>query len=117
MRWLPMCGAIFAGVAALLVVNTLPAPVTLIASGHMRSPIPAVYIASLCAFNFAWLAFGTVQFAVMVQADRVVTAASRSPWRRSFRSSAGAASRCGRTWGSRRAEKGPSKVSGLALIP
>src|SRR6185437_4765356 len=40
----------------------------------MRSPIPAVYIASVCAFNFAWLAFGTVQFAIIARADRVGTA-------------------------------------------
>ena len=40
----------------------------------MRSPIPAVYIASLCAFNFAWLSFGTVQFAIIANADRVGTA-------------------------------------------
>jgi predicted MFS family arabinose efflux permease len=32
-RWLAMSGAIFAGVAALLVVNALPALVTVIASG------------------------------------------------------------------------------------
>jgi predicted MFS family arabinose efflux permease len=40
----------------------------------MRSPIPVVYIASLCVFNFAWLAFGTVQFAIIASADRAGTA-------------------------------------------
>jgi predicted MFS family arabinose efflux permease len=40
----------------------------------MRSPSPAVYIASLCAFNFAWLAFSTVQFAVIADADSAGTA-------------------------------------------
>jgi predicted MFS family arabinose efflux permease len=40
----------------------------------MRTPVSAVYIASLCAFNFAWLAFGTVQFAVIAKADHAGTA-------------------------------------------
>jgi predicted MFS family arabinose efflux permease len=59
------------GVALPLIVNTL---LSTAAVAAMRSPIPAVYIASLCAFNFAWLAFGTVQFAIVARADSVGTA-------------------------------------------
>lgn len=59
------------GVALPLIASTL---LSTAAVAAMRSPIPAVYIASLCAFNFAWLAFSTVQFAVIAQADRAGTA-------------------------------------------
>jgi predicted MFS family arabinose efflux permease len=59
------------GVALPLIASML---LSAAAVAAMRSPIPAVYIASLCAFNFAWLAFGTVQFAVIANADRAGTA-------------------------------------------
>jgi predicted MFS family arabinose efflux permease len=59
------------GVALPLIASAL---LSIAAVAAMRSPIPAVYIASLCAFNFAWLAFGTVQFAVIARADSVGTA-------------------------------------------
>lgn len=59
------------GVALPLIASTL---LSTAAVAAMRSPIPAVYIAALCAFNFAWLAFSTVQFAVIANADRAGTA-------------------------------------------
>jgi predicted MFS family arabinose efflux permease len=59
------------GVTLPLIVSTL---LSVAAVAAMRSPIPVVYIASLCAFNFAWLAFGTVQFAVIANADLTGTA-------------------------------------------
>jgi predicted MFS family arabinose efflux permease len=59
------------GVALPLIASTL---LSTVAVASMRSPLPAVYIASLCAFNFAWLAFSTVQFAVIAHADRAGTA-------------------------------------------
>lgn len=59
------------GVALPLIASAL---LSIAAVAAMRSPVPAVYIASLCAFNFAWLAFGTVQFAVIARADSVGTA-------------------------------------------
>ena len=59
------------GVALPLIASTV---LSTAAVAAMRSPIPAVYIASLCAFNFAWLAFSTVQFAVIAHADRAGTA-------------------------------------------
>jgi predicted MFS family arabinose efflux permease len=40
----------------------------------IRSPVPAVYVAALCSFNFAWLSFGTIQFAIIANADRAGTA-------------------------------------------
>jgi hypothetical protein len=59
------------GVVLPLIVSTV---LSTAAVAAMRLPIPAVYVASLCAFNFAWLAFGTVQFAVIAHADRAGTA-------------------------------------------
>jgi hypothetical protein len=59
------------GVALPLIASTV---LSTAAVAAMRSPISAVYIASLCAFNFAWLAFSTVQFAVIAHADRAGTA-------------------------------------------
>src|SRR5882757_580657 len=59
------------GVALPLLASTL---LSTAAVAAMRSGIPAVYIASLCAFNFAWLAFGTVQFAIIARADSAGTA-------------------------------------------
>jgi predicted MFS family arabinose efflux permease len=40
----------------------------------MRSPEPTVYLAALVAFTFAWLAFATVQFAAIAEADTAGTA-------------------------------------------
>lgn len=40
----------------------------------MRTGSPPLFIASLCGFTFAWLAFSTVQFAVIAEADRAGTA-------------------------------------------
>jgi predicted MFS family arabinose efflux permease len=40
----------------------------------MRTASPPLFIASLCGFTFAWLAFATVQFAVIAAADRAGTA-------------------------------------------
>lgn len=54
-----------------LIVSAL---LSIAAIAVMRLPIPAVYMASLCAFNFAWLAFGTVQFAAIARADHAGTA-------------------------------------------
>jgi predicted MFS family arabinose efflux permease len=59
------------GVALPLIAGML---LSTAAVAAMRSPLPAVYTASVCAFNFAWLAFGTMQFAVIAQADRAGTA-------------------------------------------
>jgi predicted MFS family arabinose efflux permease len=40
----------------------------------MRSADPTVYLAALAAFTFAWLAFATVQFAAIAEADTAGTA-------------------------------------------
>jgi hypothetical protein len=40
----------------------------------IRSSNPGIFIASLCVFNFAWLAFSTVQFGVIAKADSIGTA-------------------------------------------
>jgi predicted MFS family arabinose efflux permease len=40
----------------------------------MRTPSAGLFIFSLCGFTFGWLAFATVQFAVIAQADRAGTA-------------------------------------------
>jgi predicted MFS family arabinose efflux permease len=40
----------------------------------MRSSNPELYFFALCAFTFAWLAFATVQFAVIAAADTAGTA-------------------------------------------
>lgn len=40
----------------------------------MRTSSGALYVASLSGFTFAWLAFSTIQFAVIAQADRGGTA-------------------------------------------
>ena len=60
------------GVALPLIASTL---LSTAAVAAMRSiDPPAVYISSLCAFTFAWLAFSTVQFAVIANADPAGTA-------------------------------------------
>jgi predicted MFS family arabinose efflux permease len=67
------------GVALPLIASTL---LSTAAVAVMRLPVPAVFIASLCAFNFAWLAFSTVQFAVIAHADRAgaATVAMSAAW-------------------------------------
>jgi predicted MFS family arabinose efflux permease len=58
----------------LVVPLTASALLSVAAVGFIRSPNPGVFIASLCAFNFAWLAFSTLQFGVIAKADSVGTA-------------------------------------------
>lgn len=59
------------GAAIPLILSTLLSVAAIVA---MRSANPAAYFASLCAFNFAWLAFSTVQFAIIANADHIGTA-------------------------------------------
>jgi predicted MFS family arabinose efflux permease len=40
----------------------------------IQTSSPALFIAALCAFTFSWLAFSTVQFAVIAEADTAGTA-------------------------------------------
>jgi predicted MFS family arabinose efflux permease len=52
----------------------------------MRTPNPHLFIASLCAFTFAWLAFATVQFAIIADADKAgsATIAMSAAWYAGF---------------------------------
>jgi predicted MFS family arabinose efflux permease len=58
------------------VVLPLAASAALSVAGclEMRSSNPTMYLAALAAFTFAWLAFATVQFAVIAEADAIGTA-------------------------------------------
>ncbi len=52
----------------------------------MRTSNPHLFIASLCAFTFAWLAFATLQFAIIAEADRAgsATIAMSAAWYAGF---------------------------------
>jgi len=59
------------GVLAPLVLSALLSVASVFV---MQTASPALFIAALCGFTFAWLAFATVQFAVIAAADRAGTA-------------------------------------------
>jgi predicted MFS family arabinose efflux permease len=57
-----------------LIPLTLSALLSVASVCLMRTASPGLFIAALCGFTFAWLAFATVQFAVIAAADRAGTA-------------------------------------------
>jgi predicted MFS family arabinose efflux permease len=59
------------GVLAPLTVTTI---MSVIGISLMQTSNAPLFVAALCAYTFAWLAFSTVQFAVIAQADTAGTA-------------------------------------------
>ena len=53
---------------------TITALMSVAAVAVMQTSSPVLFTAALCAFAFSWLAFSTVQFAVIAQADTAGTA-------------------------------------------